>query len=96
MTISEVITNNWAELKDMCRRTNIVVSCHKTSEDIFEDVMVMALNKYKKNDISEEEGMSYLRKSLCMEFHFQWNKIDNTEVFLDEVKCPPTDSLLFQ
>ena len=93
MTIQEVITKNYEELKSMCRRTDVVVSCHRTSEDVFQDVIVMALNKFKDKYITEKEGMDYLRKSLAMEFYFQYNKIDSKEVFLDELKCPPTDDL---
>ena len=94
MKIQEVMTKNFKELDTMCRKRNIVVSCHKTSEDVFQDVMVMALNKYKDKDITEKEGMDYLVKSLCMEFKFQKAKIDNREVFMDEVKdCPLPDDL---
>lgn len=94
MKIQEVITKNYEQLRSMCRNTNIVVSCHKTSEDVFQDVMVMALNKFKKKEITEEVGMDYLVKSLLMEFKFQWKKFDNVEVYMDEVKeCPTMEDL---
>ena len=95
MTIAEIINDHYEELKSMCKNTNTVVSCHRTSEDVFQDVMVMALNKYKDRKISEDEGIKYLRKSLAMELYFQWNKIDNNnEVLMGDLKCPPPEDLL--
>lgn len=94
MEIREIITKHYEELKSMCRKTNVVVSCYRTSEDIFQDVMVMALKKYKERDLSEQEGVDYLKKSLVMEFYFQYSKIDNNEVLMGDLKCPPHEDLL--
>lgn len=54
----------------------------------------MALKKYKERDLSEQEGVDYLKKSLVMEFYFQYSKIDNNEVLMGDLKCPPHEDLL--
>lgn len=87
MTIGEIIDKRYKELYRMAKRKNVVVSKHQTSEDVFQNVMLMALNKWKDEDLDEDFGFKYLKKSLAMELKFQFNKIDNTEVSLDDEEC---------
>ena len=73
MTISDVITKHYDTLKKEVNG-ELVISHSKTSEDILQDVCLTALRKYKNTDISEEEGLSYLKKTLFTEKHFSWNR----------------------
>lgn len=73
MTISDIITRHYDTLKKEVNG-ELVISHSKTSEDILQDVCLTALRKYKNTDISEEEGLSYLKKTLFTEKHFSWNR----------------------
>ena len=73
MTISDIITKHYDTLKKEVNG-ELVISHSKTSKDILQDVCLTALRKYKNTDISEEEGLSYLKKTLFTEKHFSWNR----------------------
>ena len=89
MTIGGIIEKNYDYLQSFLKRRDVVVGQHITSEDVFQNVMVMALNKYKDKDVDESEGLAYLRKSLAMELKFQYKKIDKKELYMEEAECPP-------
>lgn len=89
MTISGIINKHFWELSAMCRDIDKTISNSKTSEDVFQDVMVTAIKKYKTNDIAEEEGFEYLKKTLLLELHFQFKrKVKDILVFTDVVEIP--------
>ena len=73
MTISDIITKHYDTLKKDVNG-ELVISHSKTSEDILQDVCLTALRKYKNTDITEEEGLTYLKKTLFTEKHFSWNR----------------------
>ena len=73
MTISDIITKHYDTLKKEVNG-ELVISHSKTSEDILQDVCLTALRKYRNTDITEEEGLSYLKKTLFTEKHFSWNR----------------------
>ena len=73
MTISDIIEKHYDTLKKEVNG-ELVISHSKTSEDILQDVCLTALRKYKNTDISEEEGLTYLKKTLFTEKHFSWNR----------------------
>lgn len=73
MTISDIIEKHYDTLKKEVNGEK-VISHSKTSEDILQDVCLTALRKYKNTDISEEEGLTYLKKTLFTEKHFSWNR----------------------
>ena len=73
MTISDIIEKHYDTLKKEVNG-ELVIAHSKTSEDILQDVCLTALRKYKNTDISEEEGLSYLKKTLFTEKHFSWNR----------------------
>ena len=73
MTISDIIEKYYDTLKKEVNG-ELVISHSKTSEDILQDVCLTALRKYKNTDISEEEGLTYLKKTLFTEKHFSWNR----------------------
>lgn len=72
MTINSVITKYYPTLKTYCKNDDVVISLGRTSEDVLQDVCVTAIRKYKEKDIEEEEGISYLKKTLFTELHFQY------------------------
>ena len=73
MTISDIISKHYDTLKKEVNG-ELVISHSKTTEDILQDICLTALRKYKNSDISEEEGLSYLKKTLFTEKHFSWNR----------------------
>lgn len=76
MKISEIIENNYSALHKEVNG-ELVISQGRTTEDILQDVCITALRKYKDSDITEEEGLSYLKKTLFTEKHFSWNRKKN-------------------
>lgn len=73
MTISSIITKYYDSLH---REVNgeLVISQGRTTEDILQDVCITALRKFGDAEISEEEGITYLKKTLFTEMHFSWNR----------------------
>jgi hypothetical protein len=61
-----------------------VISLSKTEEDILQDVCVTAMRKFKDKDISEKEGMDYLKLTLYNEQHFQINRKKKDKVIFVE------------
>ena len=70
MSIGEIISAHYDELHEKCN-SDMVVSLGRTGEDILQDVCVTALRKYKGKDIDDNEGLTYLKKTLFTEQHFQ-------------------------
>ena len=85
MLISDVISKHYNTLHKEVNG-EIVISQGRTTEDILQDVCITALRKYKHQDITEEEGLNYLKKTLFTEKHFSWNRIKNEMViYTDEL-----------
>jgi len=74
MTIKEIIGIHYNQLLEQCS-CDKVISQGRTECDILQDVCVTAIKKYKEKDIEEEEGVSYLKKSLFTEKHFQRHRL---------------------
>lgn len=73
MKISEIISKYYDILHKEVNG-ELVISQSRTTEDILQDVCITALRKYKDQDITEEEGLNYLKKTLFTEKHFSWNR----------------------
>lgn len=73
MTIAEVI-DKWFNILHKEVNGELVISQGRTTEDILQDVCITAIRKYGDTDISEEEGITYLKKTLFTEMHFSWNR----------------------
>lgn len=69
MTIGEIITKHFMEFSGMVRNTDMVVEEGNTYEDIFDDVILTALKKYK-GEVDEKEGYEYIKKTLLLEWFF--------------------------
>ena len=85
MNIRDVITIHYNELYDMLRKKDLLISECKTEEDHLQDICLRAMNKYKDMDITEEEGLAYLTKTLLMTFTFRWKKTDSNTVYLSDL-----------
>ena len=75
-TISDIISKHYNTLKKEVNG-EMVISQGRTTEDILQDVCITAIRKYKDNNITEEEGLTYLKKTLFTEKHFSWNRKKN-------------------
>ena len=85
MTIREIIEKHYDELHQFCS-SDVVISLSKTEEDILHDVCVTAMRKFKDKDISEKEGMDYLKLTLYNEQHFQMaRKKKDKVIFVDDI-----------
>lgn len=85
MTIKDIITKYYAVLHKEVDG-ELVISQGRTTEDILQDVCITAMRKYKEQDITEEEGLGYLKKTLFTEKHFSWNrKKGEIIVYTDEL-----------
>lgn len=69
MTIGEIITKHFMEFSGMVKNTDTVIEEGNTYEDIFQNVMMTALKKYK-GDVDEEEGYDYIKKTFLLEVFF--------------------------
>ena len=69
MRIADVITAHFMEFSGMVKNTDTVIEEGLTYEDIFSNVMITALKKFK-GDVDEHEGFEYIKKTLLMEFLF--------------------------
>ena len=70
MTIGEIITAHFNEFSGMVKNTDIVIEEGNTYEDIFQNVMMTALKKYKGKEVDENEGLEYIKKTFLLEVFF--------------------------
>ena len=85
MTIREIIDSNYDYLHNFCS-SDKVISLSKTEEDILHDVLITAMRKFKDKDISEQEGMSYLKLTLYNEQLMQTRRICKDKlVFVENI-----------
>lgn len=77
MLINDVISIYYKKLYNSVVYHNKVISQGRTPEDLLNDVCLTALRKFGTNEIEEDEGLGYLRKTLYNETHFQYNRIKN-------------------
>lgn len=91
MKISDVISKYYNTLHKEVDG-ELVISQSRTTEDILQDVCITALRKYKNMDITEEEGLAYLKKTLFTEKHFSWNRKKN-EILVYTDTLPDIESI---
>ena len=70
MSIGDIITAHFMEFSGMVRNTDTVVEEGLTYEDIFQNVIMTALKKYKGKEIDENEGIEYIKKTFLLEVFF--------------------------
>ena len=69
MTINDIISKYYNEFSGMVRNPDVVIENGNTPEDVFQNVMMTALKKYK-GEVEEREGYDYIKKTLLMEMFF--------------------------
>lgn len=75
-TIRQIIAEHYNELLGQCT-SDKVISQGRTEFDILQDICITAIRKFKESEIEEEEGYSYLKKTLFTEKHFQRKRLKN-------------------
>lgn len=91
MKISDVISKYYNTLHKEVDG-ELVISQSRTTEDILQDVCITALRKFRNMDITEEEGLAYLKKTLYTEKHFSWNRKKN-EILIYTDTLPDIESI---
>lgn len=91
MKISDVISKYYNTLHKEVDG-ELVISQSRTTEDILQDVCITALRKFRNMDITEEEGLAYLKKTLYTEKHFSWNRKKN-EILVYTDTLPDIESI---
>lgn len=85
MTIRDIIEGHYEQLHNYCT-TDKVISLSKTEEDILHDVLITAMRKFKDRDITEDDGMSYLKLTLYNEQLMQTRRICKDKlVFVEDI-----------
>ena len=84
MTIREILKKHYTSLLAKCRDTKAING--KTELDLLGDICITAINKFKEKDITEEEGIDYLNKTLASEKFFQYKRIDDTVTYTDNIE----------
>ena len=86
MSIRDIISKHYNELLNQCT-CDKVVSQGRTECDILQDVCITAMRKFKESNIDEEEGYSYLKKTLFTEKHFQYSrKKGEIIIYMDDLR----------
>ena len=97
MTITDILSKYYNDLYDMLRDKETLVSETKTDEDHLQDICLTAIRKYKDHEIDEEEGKTYLIKSLLMMLKFKYKRKDKDTVYISslpdfaEFPCPESE-----
>ena len=74
MKIRDILAKHYDEFREMLLNADTIVYGGKTSEDILNDSIITIINHYGDEDIDEEEGYQYAKKTFLMEEQFSWNK----------------------
>lgn len=91
MTIKEIISKHYDELHGYCTADK-VISLSKTEEDILQDVCITAMKKFKEMDITEKEGMDYLKLTLYNEQLFQKARLKKDKLtFVENIESYDKD-----
>ena len=81
MNIRQIIENHYDELKKRVEEHNDN-SIFMEPSDIFHNQLIRAINKYDDTDISEDEGLAYIKRDLYFESKFI-PKREHDIVFVD-------------
>lgn len=77
MTINEIISKHYSSFYAMLKNKKIPIYNSLTAEDVLQNVMITAINKFGDKQIKEEEGFEYIKKSLKTELHFSFKRKAN-------------------
>ena len=74
MKIEDIVSKHYGYFLGMCTRTDKAIYGGKTSEDLLGDAVITTLNRYKGEDVDEEEGFGYLQKTFLESCLFGYKK----------------------
>ena len=74
MNIRDILSKHYQEFADMCTSTDTAIYGGRTSEDLLNDAMVTVINHFKNDDITEEEGYEYAKKTFLFNCQFAYKK----------------------
>lgn len=96
MNIRDILSKHYQEFADMCTNTDTAIYGGRTSEDLLNDAMITVINHYKDEDVDENEGYEYAKKTFLFNEVFSYKKkVSEDEqriVFVDEL---PNATALF-
>ena len=74
MNIRQIINMHFNELSSLVKHSDIPIYCGNMSEDVLQNCFLVALNKFKDNEIEEEYGFNYLRNTICSEIKYAYRR----------------------
>ena len=74
MNIRDILQKHYQEFADMCTKTDIAIYGGRTSEDLLNDAMITTINHYRDEDVDEDEGFEYAKKTFLFNEVFAYKK----------------------
>lgn len=74
MTINEVITKHFFQLKALAKPSDIPVYNGNMIEDIFQSCFITAIKKFKNKDVDENIALEYLKRTILNEIKFSYRR----------------------
>ena len=84
MTINEVITNHFFQLKALVKPSDIPIYNGNMIEDIFQSCFITAINKFKDEDVDENIALEYLKRTILNEVKFSYRRKSKDRLLLVE------------
>lgn len=74
MNIRDILSEHYEDFLSMCINKDTAVYGGKTSEDILNDSIITIINHFGDEDIPEDIGYEYAKKTFLMEEQFSYKK----------------------
>lgn len=84
MTIDETITKHYSELQERAKKHNSNSKILEADE-VLDNVLITAINKFRKTKATEEEMLQYIWRTMYMESKFLPKRELETFVPLDDL-----------
>lgn len=79
MNIREILSRHYGEFAEMCTNTDTAIYGGRTSEDLLNDAMITVINHYGDEDVDENEGYEYAKKTFLFNEVFSYKKKQSKE-----------------
>lgn len=84
MVVSEIISKHYVELFKAIPNKDTIVSMDRDGQDLFHDCLITALRKFKDSNITEDEGLEYIKKTIGAEIFFNPKRLKNEKIIYME------------
>ena len=84
MDINQIIDKHYSKLRALIKVSDIPIYNGNMTEDIFQNCILTALNKFQNEDIDEELGLEYLKRIISNEIRFSYRKKKKDKLLLVE------------